>query len=335
MKNFCLFLKYKKERNRKDMRYINELREGEIISETYLCKSKQILKTKAGKSYYSLLLQDKTGTIDSKVWELSNGIEHFESMDYIHIEGQVTSFQGALQLNIRRIRKSQEGEYDESDYMPVSKREQGEMYKELLDYIQLVQEPHLHQLLELFFVEDKELVKRFKFHSAAKSVHHGFVGGLLQHTLGVAKISVFLADTYPAINKDLLITASLFHDIGKLRELSPFPENDYTDDGQLLGHIYIGTEMLSEKMKTIAGFPTKLGSELLHCILSHHGELEYGSPKKPALIEAFALNFADNTDAKLQTMTEILENNEDNDGWFGFNRLFETNLRKSTPSDHK
>lgn len=317
------------------MRYIQELREGEVISETYLCKSKQTLKTKAGKSYYSLLLQDKTGTIDSKVWELSNGIDHFEAMDYIHIEGQVTSFQGSLQLNVRRIRRSQEGEYDPIDYMPVSKRNQEEMYQELLDYIQLVDEPHLRRLLELFYVEDKDLVKRFKFHSAAKSVHHGFVGGLLQHTLAVAKISVFLADTYPAVNKDLLVTAALFHDVGKLKELSPFPENDYTDDGQLLGHIYIGTEMLSERMKTIAGFPAKLGSELLHCILSHHGELEYGSPKKPALIEALALNFADNTDAKLQTIMEIMESNEENDGWFGFNRLLETNLRRSSLSNNK
>lgn len=312
------------------MRYIGELREGEMISETYLCKTKQTLKTKSGKSYYSLLLQDKTGTIDSKVWELSNGIDHFEAMDYIRVEAQVTSFQGALQLNVRRIRKSQEGEYDPSDYMPVSKRDRNEMYKELLSYIEGVNNPYLQQLLKSFFVEDKEFIKRFMFHSAAKSVHHGFVGGLLEHTLAVAKISTFLADTYPIIHKDLLITASLFHDMGKLEELSAFPENDYTDDGQLLGHIYIGTEMIGEHIRNIPGFPAKLGNELKHCILAHHGELEYGSPKKPALIEAMALNFADNTDAKMQTMIELLEANEEMDTWIGYNRLFETNIRRST-----
>lgn len=312
------------------MRYIGELREGEMISETYLCKSKQTLKTKSGKSYYSLLLQDKTGVIDSKVWELSNGIDHFEVMDYIRIEAQVTSFQGTLQLNVRRIRKSQEGEYDPSDYMPVSKRDRNEMYKELVSYIEGVNNSYFQQLLKSFFVEDKEFIKRFLFHSAAKSVHHGFVGGLLEHTLAVAKISTFLADTYPIINKDLLLTASLFHDIGKLEELSAFPENDYTDDGQLLGHIYIGTEMIGEHIRNIPGFPAKLGSELKHCILAHHGELEYGSPKKPALIEAMALNFADNTDAKMQTMIELLEANEEMDTWIGYNRLFETNIRRST-----
>lgn len=312
------------------MRYIGELREGEMISETYLCKSKQTLKTKSGKSYYSLLLQDKTGVIDSKVWELSNGIDHFEVMDYIRIEAQVTSFQGTLQLNVRRIRKSQEGEYDPSDYMPVSKRDRNEMYKELVSYIEGVNNFYFQQLLKSFFVEDKEFIKRFLFHSAAKSVHHGFVGGLLEHTLAVAKISTFLADTYPIINKDLLLTASLFHDIGKLEELSAFPENDYTDDGQLLGHIYIGTEMIGEHIRNIPGFPAKLGSELKHCILAHHGELEYGSPKKPALIEAMALNFADNTDAKMQTMIELLEANEEMDTWIGYNRLFETNIRRST-----
>lgn len=312
------------------MRYIGELREGEMISETYLCKSKQTLKTKSGKSYYSLLLQDKTGVIDSKVWELSNGIDHFEVMDYIRIEAQVTSFQGTLQLNVRRIRKSQEGEYDPSDYMPVSKRDRNEMYKELVSYIEGVNNSYFQQLLKSFFVEDKEFIKRFLFHSAAKSVHHGFVGGLLEHTLAVAKISIFLADTYPIINKDLLLTASLFHDIGKLEELSAFPENDYTDDGQLLGHIYIGTEMIGEHIRNIPGFPAKLGSELKHCILAHHGELEYGSPKKPALIEAMALNFADNTDAKMQTMIELLEANEEMDTWIGYNRLFETNIRRST-----
>lgn len=312
------------------MRYIGELREGEMISETYLCKSKQTLKTKSGKSYYSLLLQDKTGVIDSKVWELSNGIDHFEVMDYIRIEAQVTSFQGTLQLNVKRIRKSQEGEYDPSDYMPVSKRDRNEMYKELVSYIEGVNNSYFQQLLKSFFVEDKEFIKRFLFHSAAKSVHHGFVGGLLEHTLAVAKISTFLADTYPIINKDLLLTASLFHDIGKLEELSAFPENDYTDDGQLLGHIYIGTEMIGEHIRNIPGFPAKLGSELKHCILAHHGELEYGSPKKPALIEAMALNFADNTDAKMQTMIELLEANEEMDTWIGYNRLFETNIRRST-----
>lgn len=312
------------------MRYINELREGETLSETYFCKTKQILKTKAGKSYYSLLLQDKTGTLDAKIWELSNGIDSFEAMDYIRIEGQITSFQGALQLNIRRVRKCQEGEYDASDYMPVSKRDRGQMYKELLQLESSIKQNHLRKLADSFFVEDKEFVKAFMYHSAAKSVHHSFIGGLLEHTLGVAELCDFYCKKYQALNRDLLITAALFHDVGKLKEISDFPENDYTDEGQLLGHIYIGAEWLGERIKTIPGFPAKLATELRHCILAHHGELEYGSPKKPAILEALALNFADNTDAKMETMLEILENADEKAEWLGFNRFFESNIRRTT-----
>ena len=311
------------------MRFIGDLRDGEMVSETYLCKTKQALKTKAGKSYYSLLLQDKTGTLDGKVWELSQGIDHFESMEYIHIEGQMVNFQGALQLNIKRVRKSHEGEYDPSDFVPTTGKSISEMYSELLKYISKVKEPHLRKLLESFFVEDAAFAERFKKHSAAKSVHHSFMGGLLEHTLGVVRLCDYYADHYPLINRDLLITAAMFHDIGKMDELSVFPENDYTDDGQLLGHIYIGTEIIGAKIKTIPGFPAALASQLKHCILAHHGELEYGSPKKPSIIEAMALNFADNTDAKLETMMEFLNNGDEKATWLGMNRLFEANIRRT------
>lgn len=312
------------------MRYINELRDGEMLSETYLCKSKQTLKTKAGKSYYSLLLQDKTGTLDAKVWELSNGIDNFDSMDYIHVDGQITSFQNSLQLSVKRIRKSQAGEYDPSDFVPTTNKDVNDMYNQILKMIADIQNPYLSKLVSSFFVEDKEFAKAFKNHSAAKTVHHGFVGGLLEHTLGVAKMCEYMAANYPFINRDLLVSAALFHDIGKLDELSTFPENDYTDDGQLLGHIYIGTEKLSARIQTIPNFPKKLSNELKHCILSHHGELEYGSPKKPALIEAVALTYADNTDAKLQTMIEILGGADEKSEWLGYNKFFESNIRRTS-----
>lgn len=312
------------------MRYIADLREGEMVSETYLCKTKQTLKTKAGKNYYSLLLQDKTGTLDSKIWELSAGIDHFEAMEYIKVDGQIVSFQGSLQLNIKRVRRSQEGEYDPADFMPVTNKNIEEMYSDILKYISKLQQPHLKKLAESFFVEDKAFAARFKKHSAAKCVHHGFVGGLLEHTLSVVKLCDYYADNYPVINRDLLITAALFHDIGKLDELSTFPENDYTDDGQLLGHIYMGAEMIGARAKTIPNFPPQLSTQLRHCILAHHGEYEYGSPKKPAIVEAMALNFADNTDAKIQTMTELMAGTDEKSEWLGYNRYFETNLRKTT-----
>lgn len=204
------------------------------------------------------------------------------------------------------------------------------MYEELTGFIKSIRTPYYRKLAESFFVEDKAFAKAFQFHSAAKSVHHGFVGGLLEHTLSVVKLCDYYAGYYPLINRDLLLTAAMFHDLGKTKELSVFPENDYTDDGQLLGHIIIGTEMVSERIRTIPDFPVKAATELKHCILAHHGELEYGSPKKPALLEALALNFADNTDAKMETMIEVLKGAGDNNGWLGFNRLLETNVRKTS-----
>ena len=311
------------------MRYIGELREGENVNDIYFCKVKQILKTKAGKSYYSMTLQDKTGTIDAKVWDLSNAIEHFEAMDYIAVVGQITSFQGNLQLNISRIRRASDGEYNVDDYMPMTKKNREEMYKEVVALVDSVKEEHLNKLLKMFFVEDKDWVKKFVNHSAAKSVHHGFIGGLLEHTLGVAKMCDYMASNYPIINRDLLITAALFHDIGKLDELASFPINDYTDEGNFLGHIYMGAEVIGEKVKEIPGFPKALELELKHCILAHHGELEFGSPKKPAIVEAMALNFADNADAKLETFTEILGSASEGETWLGFNRFFESNIRRS------
>lgn len=313
------------------MRFIKELREGDMISSIYLCKDKKTLQTKAGKNYYSMQLHDKTGSVDGKVWDLSNGIEHFDSMDYIQVDAQVTSFQGALQLNIRRIRKAAEGEYDPADYMPCSKRNMDEMYDELVSVIHTVKEPHLLKLLQMVFIEDTDFVRAFKIHSAAKTMHHNFAGGLLEHSLSVAKLCEFYTQRYPIINHDLLITAALCHDIGKMTEISSFPENDYTDEGQLIGHIVAGTIMLDEKMKKIDGFPVKLANELKHCILSHHGELEYGSPKKPALIEAVALAFADNTDAKLEAFIELLDgNHEEGEEWLGYNRMFESNVRSTS-----
>ena len=313
------------------MRYIETFREGNHISDIYLCKTKQIQLTKTGKEYGNLILQDKTGTIEAKIWDLSSpGVGEFDAMDYVHIEADVTLFQNANQLNVRRIRTAREGEYVEADYLPVSKKEIGKMYEELLGFVRSVKNPWLNRLLSGYFIEDKEFAKAFQFHSAAKTVHHGFVGGLLEHTLSVVKLCDYYAGYYKTLNRDLLLTAAMFHDVGKMQELSRFPENDYTDDGQLLGHIMIGTEMISERIRQIPDFPPRLASELKHCILAHHGELEYGSPKKPALLEALALNFADNTDARMETMIEALAAGGTNKGWLGYNRLLETNIRKTT-----
>lgn len=309
------------------MRFIQELKDGDHVSGVYLCKHKTSAMTKNGKPYENVVLQDKTGTMDGKIWDTNSaGIREFDSLDYIDIVGDVLTFNGQLQLNIKSARRAEEGEYNAADYLPVSSRDLDEMYSDLLRLIQSVNEEHLKTLLESFFEKDEEFIKAFRFTSAAKSVHHGFVGGLLEHTLSVAETCEFLAKKYTILNRDLLITAAICHDIGKVREFSPFPENDYTDEGNLLGHIVMGSEMISERVREIPGFSKGLENELKHCILAHHGKLEFGSPKKPALIEAFALNYADDLDAKMETFKEAIEGSTE-DSWIGFNKMLETNIR--------
>lgn len=312
------------------MKYLKELKDGGRIQDVYLCKHKQAMTTKNGKAYDSLVLQDRTGTMDAKIWDPnSDGISDFDELDYIYVSGGVSTFNGQLQANLRQVRKAQEGEYIPADYLPVTKKNTRMLYSELMNFVESVKNPYLQALLKSFFEEDQEFMKSFVKHSAAKTVHHGFVGGLLEHTVSVTKFADFEAQMYPNINRDLLITAALLHDIGKTKELSLFPKNEYTDDGQMLGHIVIGAEMIHDHAAKIENFPELLETELEHCILAHHGEYEYGSPKKPVLIEALALNLADNMDAKLESMTEILENGNAGDKWLGFNRFFDSNIRRT------
>ena len=312
------------------MRFINTIREGDTIRSIYLCKTKRSAETRNGRPYDNLTLQDKTGTLDGKVWDPnSGGIADYDEKDFIEVFGEVVSYNGALQLNVKQLRKPYEDEYNVADYMPTSEKSVDSMYEDLLLYIKKVDNKYLRQLLEFYFVNDEAFIKTFKGHSAAKSVHHSFAGGLLEHTLSIVRMCEYYVNAYPLLSKDLLFTAAIFHDIGKIKELSGFPENDYTDDGQLLGHIVMGVEMISEGVRHIEGFPPKIASELKPCVVAHHGELEYGSPKKPALAEAVALHYADATDAKLQTLTEIFKDKEGTN-WLGFNKLFESNLRKSS-----
>lgn len=315
------------------MRFIEMLREGDRIQEIYLCKQRTSAMTKNGKEYENVILQDKTGQLDSKIWEPNSmGIDDFEALDYVEVGGDVTMFNGTKQLSIKRARKIDPETIDTANYFPTTDKNIDEMMVELLKFITKVDNPYYKQLLSKIFVENEDFAKAFKNHSAAKSVHHGFIGGLLEHTLSVTKMCEFYTTQYPMLNHDLLITAAMCHDIGKVYELSQFPMNDYTDAGQLLGHIVMGSEMVGDVIKTIPGFPKVQSNELKHCILAHHGELEYGSPKKPALVEAVALNFADNTDAKMETWKEIFDSNSQagSDQWLGFNRIVESNMRKTS-----
>ncbi|MCR5625813.1 MAG: HD domain-containing protein [Lachnospiraceae bacterium] len=312
------------------MKYLADLHDGDHINDVYLIKTKQSAVTKNGKPYDNLTIADKSASLNAKIWEPnSGGIEEYEELDYAFLTGDVSSYQGALQVSVKRLKVAHEGEFDPADYVPVSAKDVDSMFKQLMQFIEGVKNPYLNLVLKKFFVEDEAFIKKFKSNSAAKMIHHGFVGGLLEHTLSVTRLCDYYTKAYPALNHDLLITSAILHDIGKTRELSAFPMNDYTDEGQLMGHIVIGAEMIAFKIAEIDDFPVQLKSELIHCILAHHGEYEYGSPKKPALMEAMALNLADNTDAKMETMTELFNANVGKSGWLGYNRLMESNVRKT------
>ena len=314
------------------MKFIAELQEGSRLQDVYLCKMRHAAVTKNGKNYENVILQDRTGQLDCKIWEPNSaGIGEFEALDYVYVVGSVSSFNGSLQASLRQVRRADEGEYIPADYLPVTTKNRKAMYMELVQYKDSVKNVHLRALLDAFF-GDKAFMTQFYGHSAAKSIHHSFVGGLLEHTLAVVRLCDYMSNAYPVLRRDLLITAAMLHDIGKTQELSDFPVNEYTDDGQLLGHIMIGAEMVHDRIAAIPGFPKVLETELKHCILAHHGEYEYGSPKKPAIVEAMALNMADNMDAKMETWTEILAAAGDTGEWLGYNKLFESNIRKTLGS---
>lgn len=311
------------------MRFIDELKEGENVVEHYLCKSKQTLKSRAGKNYLSLRLQDKTGTVDAKVWDLNNEIKAFEENDFIKIDANVIVYQNGIQLNVKRIRRSMEGEYDPMDYIPCSQKDMNVMYEELMKYKSSVKNPFIKKLLDEIFLKNPSVSKRFKTHSAAKNIHHGYMGGLLEHTLSVTQICDFMASRYKYVDRDILIASAMLHDVGKTVELSEFPMNDYTDDGQLLGHLIIGSEMIRDAAQKIEGFPPQLESLLKHCMLSHHGEYEYGSPKLPKTIEAFILHCADDMDAKVKVIEEMLESDDTQGSWAGYQKMLQRNIRRS------
>ncbi len=311
------------------MRYLEDLREGDALVGHYLCKQKQTLKSRAGKNYLSLKLQDKTGTIDGKVWELNHQIQNFEEGDFIKIDSLVLTYQNELQLNIKKIRRSQEGEYNPADYIPCTEKDISLLYNQFTDYIKTISNVHIRDLLENIFVKNSDIAEKFKQHSAARAMHHNYMGGLLEHSLSVVQICDFMAPRCKYINRDILIASAMLHDIGKLWELSSFPENDYTDEGQLIGHIVIGTEFISSEMAKITDFPETLKILLKHCIIGHHGEYEFGSPQLPKTIEAFIHHCADNTDAKIKMFEDALQKNNTQGHWAGYQKPLLRNVRDS------
>lgn len=285
---------------------IKDLENGNRVDEVFYCKQKTSALAKNGSTYYSIILQDMTGTIDAKIWEMTDLIEAFDAGDFIHITGTVGSFRDMPQINITGVEVVDSSDVNMEDFCPQTPKNVEDLKKKLITYVDSISNEYLKKLLECFFKNEK-FMSGFTKSSAAKTVHHAYIGGLLEHSVTVADICESLIPIYPKVNRDLLITAALCHDIGKVKELSAFPENDYTDIGQLLGHIYMGAEMIDVQARKIEGFPRTLLNELKHCILAHHGKLEYGSPQTPKLIEAQLLSIADDADAKMRRFSDSLD----------------------------
>ncbi|OON93110.1 MAG: phosphohydrolase [Candidatus Epulonipiscioides saccharophilum] len=293
----------------------------------FIAKNKQILKNKNGKDYHSLRLQDESGIIDAKIWAFHSAIEPYQSDQVVYVEGEVTLFLDQLQFNIFKIRPAKDGEYDLSTLIPHTNKNIQQLEEELYLYIDSVTNSDMKNLLEAIFL-DEETYKKFFTKPAAKTIHHAYLNGLLEHSVTMTRIGIFLSNLYDNVNKDLVITGCLLHDIGKIDELSGFPENEYTDAGQLLGHIVLGTNRVALEISKLKGFDPDLANFILHILISHHGEQQYGSPEVPKSIEAMIVHLADYTDSRLKMLEEILANTKDAK-YTGFNKILGRNIRNT------
>ncbi|MCL2406325.1 MAG: OB-fold nucleic acid binding domain-containing protein [Defluviitaleaceae bacterium] len=310
------------------MRYINEMRDGENVVGHYFCREKHSLKTRAGKTYFSIILTDRTGAMECKIWDLNNNIQSFESGDYVKVDGSVNLFNDALQMKVNKIRRSDAGEYDPADYMPTTAHNIDDMFERLMAYPKTFKNDFIYQLITNIFT-NAEISNMFKTSTAAMAMHHAYAGGLLEHTLSVVELCDVCAAKYKYVNRDVLLASAMLHDLGKIWEFTGFPGNKYTDAGQLLGHIYMAAELVGKEAAKLDNFPLQLEMALKHCLLAHHGEYEFGSPKLPGLLEAWILSACDNLDAKTAGFTEFLEKDKNPGQWSEYKKMFERSIRST------
>ena len=317
------------------MKYINSLCENEKIKSTYYVKTKSKGTAKTGKDFFNINLQDKTGNIEGKIWDTNSiAIEEFNVGDFVEIDAVVNVYNNTKQLKIEKLRVCENDEYDVKDFFQTTTKDIDKMSSELDSLINNMKNSKYKKLLTEIFINDEEFRKKFIKHQGGKMVHHNFIGGLLEHTLSVANVAISISKNYEHINVDLVTSVALLHDIGKVYEILDYPINDYSDEGQLIGHIIIGYDIVSKVIAKLNIFTEIEKNEILHCILSHHGSLEFGSPKLPSLIEAYIVSMADNLDAKIEIMKELIYNSKLNNksdyAFVGFNKFLDTNIRETS-----
>ena len=310
------------------MRYIADMQEFEMVDDVYYCRNAEVGIAKNGNAYLKTELVDKTGTIRAFKWNSDGELAAKVNKQYVKVHGIVSKYNDSLTMTINSIRVARSEEFSQEDYVACSKWDKQIMLAKLNDLIDSVDDRGYWLLLKAFFQNDKEFLEKFVNGTAAKSIHHNFNGGLLEHTLWVATLCGNLAYQYDGVNRDLLVTAALLHDVGKVVELTPAPECNYTTEGELLGHVVIGTLMIHDKARMIPEISHESLVKLEHCILAHHGKLEYGSPKVPSLTEAIILSTADNLDAKVFVAEALLEKEKDKDGWTPYSSILDTRIHE-------
>ncbi len=302
--------------------FIAKLKDRDVVSSQFMVNKKQLrdFKNKPGK-YLTFFISDKTGQMEAKVWDKAvEFASRFEEEDIVLLEGQVESFNDKLQLKVANLYKAHE--YDIGDFLSKTSKD----VDKLFDYIKSVniQNRYLKSLLDSF-LNDQEFISSFKKAPAAKSLHHAYLGGLVEHTYEVIKICEVVCQLFPQINRELLLTGAILHDIGKIAELKFTKVIDYTDEGRLIGHIIMGERIISKRMNSIDGFPKELKMCMSHLLLSHHGEYEWGSPKRPKTLEACTLHYAENLDAQVNRFIQLIEKEKDKT-WTDYDRLLERHI---------
>lgn len=304
--------------------YVDQIKERERIESIFLVRDKITAMAKNGKPYMTLKLMDRTGEVEGRIWDrVDEFSRQFDKDDFILINAKASVYMGKMQVVVQDLKKVDESLVDLSDFLPVSKRSQADMRQELDQILNSLTDRYIAALLRSFF-DDPEFFALYSKAPAAKAMHHVFLGGLLEHSLAVVGLAVDVAARYPQVNRDLLICGALLHDIGKVAELSYRRSFDYTDEGKLLGHIVIGVQMVEDHVRQIDGFPAELSMLIKHLLLSHHGQYDFGSPKRPKFLEAIILNFIDDLDSKINGVQTHIDKEPDREGnWTNYHRLYD------------
>lgn len=304
--------------------FVAELKERDHVDCPFLVRDKIMAMAKNGKPYMTLKLMDRSGEVEGRVWDRVDEFDRqFQKDDFIRVRAKASVYMGKMQLIVQDIVVVPEDSVDLGDFLPVSQNDPQTMLAEARSLIATMVDPHFKGLMEAFF-NDQEFVSLFAKAPAAKAMHHVYLGGLLEHSLCVARLATDVCGRYPKIDRDLLISGALLHDIGKVAELRYARSFDYSDEGKLLGHIVIGVEMVEEKVRLLPDFPRVKAILIKHLLLSHHGQYDYGSPKRPKTLEAVVLNFLDDMDSKINGVQAHIDKGQQSEsGWTGYHRLYD------------